>query len=385
MKGSRMRLRELGRAMASLIAVACIVALVFYGFRMFELRLETGNTFPEYSTYRADPKGLKVLYESLQGIHQIDVSRRLLQSRKPLTGENQVLLFAGVSPDALSVSEQDSDLFAHWLGTGGRLIFALRPEMIIEKGNEEEQQAGSRQKEAKFPISWRELVRNWGATIVPIEGTPPPRTLRSALFTKSIRWFGRNAFDHMSPEWKSVADIGGKTVITERAVGPGSLVLMGATYPLSNESLATDHETGLLVWLRGNRRGVVFDETHLGMIERASIMTLARRYGLEGALISTVVVLLLFFWRCQYSLIPKARPNRINLTITGSSSEQIFLNLLQHSVPQKDLIAVCIQTWLANRKPTDRQLAVIQTIGADQTVTAVEKYNRLTNLLNEKL
>ena len=175
-----MQLRELGRAMASLIVIACAVALVFYGFRIFELRLETGNTFPEYSTYRADPKGLKVLYESLQGIPQIDVSRRLLQSRKPLTGENQVLLFAGVSPDALSVSEQDSDLFAHWLSTGGRLIFALRPEMIIEKENEEEPQAGLRQKEGKFPISWRELVRSWGATIVPIEGTAPPRTLRSA-------------------------------------------------------------------------------------------------------------------------------------------------------------------------------------------------------------
>jgi hypothetical protein len=384
MKGSKMQLRETGRALAWFVVAGCIVGLVFFGFRTFELRLETGNTFPEYSTYRADPKGLKVLFESLREMHSFDVNRRLLQSRKPLSGENQVLIFAAISPDALGVSEQDSELFDHWLKTGGRLIFALRNEKILEKGNEEEQQADSRQKEGKFPISWRELVGRWGATIVPIEGTPT-EPLRSALFTKNIRWFGRNAFDQLSPQWKSVADIGGKSVIAERGVGPGSLVLMGAAYPLSNESIATDHETGLLLWLLGNQRGVVFDETHLGMIESAGIMTLARRYGLEGALISIVVVLLLFFWRCQYSLIPKARPNRSELTIIGSSSEQTFLNLLQRSIPQRDLMGVCIQTWLANRKPTNTQLAVIQEIGADQTVTAVEKYNRLTTLLNEQL
>ena len=35
------------------------LALCFFGFQTFRVRLETGDSFPEYSTYRADPKGLK--------------------------------------------------------------------------------------------------------------------------------------------------------------------------------------------------------------------------------------------------------------------------------------------------------------------------------------
>jgi hypothetical protein len=379
-----MQLREGGRAVGWLVLMGCLVALIFFGYRTFELRLEAGNTYPEYSTYRADPKGLKAFYESLQGMHEIGVSRRLLQSKVLPSGENRVLIFAGVSPETWEVSQEDSNLFDHWLETGGRLIFALRPEKAF--GSEHEKAANRSQEDRTFPISLLNLVRRWGATIHSTDD-PAPEVALSRLLTGNNRWFGRNTFDELSSDWRSVAAAGGKNVIVERAVGPGSLALLADSYLLSNESLATDRQTNLLLWLLNDRRAVLFDETHLGVTERGAIMTLARRYGLGGAIASILAVLLLFIWRCQYSLIPKAHANPEALTVTGTSSEEIFLDLLQVSVPEKDLVGVCVKTWLANAKPTETQLAFVQNLQSesDQAGSVVAQYNRLTTLLHEKL
>ena len=64
-------------------------------------------------------------------------------------------------------------------------------------------------------------------------------------------------------------------------------------------------------------------------------MTLAQRYGLQGTVISIVAVLLLFIWKCQYTLVPRTRSDQTGLTVSGCSSDQAFLNLLQRTVSQK--------------------------------------------------
>ena len=381
-----MRPRSFAAAAGWLVLVGCLSALALFGFQIFELKLATGDTLPEYSTYRADPKGLKALYDSLKGTSGINANRRVFQSKLVPSGENKVMILAGVSPDSSSVSEEDRDLFDHWLESGGRLVIALRPEKISAEGSEQQRPANQTPKEQTFPIRWRDLLHRWGASICPID-SESSESFRSALFKKSNRWLGRNCFGLLTSDWQTVAVVDGKGVIVVRAVGPGSLVLMTDSYPLSNESLATDRQTGLLLWLLDHRHTVLFDETHLGVTERPDIMTLVRRYGLEGAIACTIAALLLFVWRCQYSLIPKARTRPNELSVTGLSSEQTFLNLLQLSIPEKELLRACAETWLKNASPSQAQLALVQEIqsGADQPGSVLERYNRLAALLHEKL
>jgi len=75
---------------AWVVSTGCFVALLFSGLQTFRIRMETGDSFPEYSTYRADPKGLKALYDSLQATDLLHVSRRLQSSKILPSGENQV-------------------------------------------------------------------------------------------------------------------------------------------------------------------------------------------------------------------------------------------------------------------------------------------------------
>ena len=75
-------------------------------------------------------------------------------------------------------------------------------------------------------------------------------------------------------------------------------------------------------------------------------MTLAQRYGLQGTLVSIVAVLLLFIWKCQYTLVPRTKSDQNGSTVSGSSSDQVFLNLLQRTVSRKDLLG-CLSHHLA--------------------------------------
>ncbi|HZC59538.1 MAG TPA: hypothetical protein VE154_06055, partial [Chthoniobacterales bacterium] len=95
----------------------------------------------------------------------------------------------------------------------------------------------------------------------------------------------------------------------------------------------------------------------------------------------------LFIWRCQYSLLPRREAAIQEFAVSGSGSEQTFLNLLQRSIPEKDLLQTCITTWLKTAKPTAAQLAMAEKfrLDADEPKRTVDGYNQLTTLLNEKL
>ncbi len=380
-----MRADKIAGLAAWIVLIGSFLALLFFGLHTFKMRLETGDSFPEYSTYRADPKGLRAFYESLQATDLIQVRRRLQSSKILPSGENQVLIVAGVRADQI-VSDEDSQLFDHWLATAGRLIVALRPEPNQPTRSRPAPATNQDTTDNTSFVVWRSLIRRWGAELMPLSDIRSA-TANSTLFGTIPRWLGRNFFDRLTSDWKVIAVQGDKSVIIERAFAHGSIVLLADSYPLSNEALAKDRNTGFLLWLIADRRGVQFDETHLGLSERPGIMTLAQRFGLQGTLVSIVAVLLLFIWKCQYALVPRTKIDQNGLIISGSSSDQAFLNLLQRAVSQKDLLGVCITTWLKTARPTPAQLAGLEKFRSEagELRPVVDRYNQLTALLNEKI
>jgi hypothetical protein len=56
-------------------------------------------------------------------------------------------------------------------------------------------------------------------------------------------------------------------------------------------------------------------------------------------------------------------------------------------VSQKDLLGVCITTWLKTARPRPAQLITLEKFRSDpgEEKSVVERYNQLTTLLNEKL
>ncbi len=78
-------------------------------------------------------------------------------------------------------------------------------------------------------------------------------------------------------------------VVVERKFGAGSVVLVADSYPVSNEAMFKDRSAPLLAWLLDDGRDVLFDEAHLGILEKPGVATLMRRYRLHGLIVGLLV------------------------------------------------------------------------------------------------
>jgi hypothetical protein len=133
----------------------------------------------------------------------------------------------------------------------------------------------------------------------------------------------------------------------ERPWGKGTIVLCSDSYFLSNEAMRNERHPGLLAWLVGPASEVIFDETHLGVMERPGTMSLMRKYRLEGLIAALCLLAALFIWMSAVSLTPKrdsAEETRASIA-QGRDSSAGLENLLRRNVPSKRILAVCAKEW----------------------------------------
>jgi hypothetical protein len=275
--------------------VATIIILIALAWGLTEVvvsPLETGAVYPEYSSLRSDPMGSLALYESFGKILKVE---RLFKSRRQVdAGAGTTFFVLGVDPVAWAkLKEETLEEYAELTSHGARLVIAFLP-----VSHPIDQEAG-----------WHIHFANSG--------------LRGG------------------PEWKTL-DRNANAL--ERKLGAGSVVLVGNSYPLSNEGLRDQHDAALLVKLAGPAKEIVFDENHFGVMETGSVTKLMRKYHLEGALAVLALVAALFLWRSASSLLPSRAP-RSDQPVTGRDSLEGMTALLRRGIAEKDLLRVCYKEW----------------------------------------
>lgn len=171
--------------------------------------------------------------------------------------------------------------------------------------------------------------------------------------------------------WRSLYERDGQPVVVSRPFGPhgGEIVLASDSYFLSNEALRAEPHPALLAALVGDGRHLVFDESHQGIEEQPGLMTLARRYGLQGGLAALGLLVALFIWRNVVSLVPPppvpADARLTASTILGRESAVGFLNLVKRGVPPRELLAACLVRWqngASRRAPEAATVARLQAL-----------------------
>jgi len=105
-----------------------VVMAVFFAvqlIRLFLLRLDVGDTYPEYSTYRADPLGVRALYGALGSLPELSVRRNIKPIDQFDGGRDSVLFICGakLSPDPEKVIQ----VIERFVANGGRLVVTLFP------------------------------------------------------------------------------------------------------------------------------------------------------------------------------------------------------------------------------------------------------------------
>ena len=376
--------------------IVSTMLFLFGSVHSFYLRLQSGDVYPEYSSLRSDPLGTRLLYESLEHMHQITVSRNLRPVSSLLSDRRFTVLFSGIHPEGRFFDLMNGPNSVDALiASGSRVVICFRTDLhdfssptsqtAVDDSSKKDSDAltppGSDKQNPAQPVPRQQtdqsgFSRRWGFKLhsEKVSGKTLAATYTGQNFgglPSTIPWHGGLRFVHLDSEWRIIYRCLEKPVVVERTFGNGTLVLATDSYLVSNEGLWRDRQPELLSWLIGPYASIVFDETHLGIREAPGVMSLVRQYHLEGILAGTILLAGLLIWKSMTSLVPPQSLLRPGVIETEFDSAQGFTNLLKRNIAPSKLLGVCIEQGT-------RSLAPLRTPSPGQI-------DRLRQILSEQL
>jgi hypothetical protein len=366
------------RLIAYILIGLMVAIFAFVGFQVFKVRAEVNGVYPEYSSFRADPKGYRVLFETLSRLGSVHVERFV----QPLTdlpaSAGKILLLAGVHPGGLS--HDQPKFLDDWMTSGGTLIVTFSS--LQAERNEGNLENNSNQPENKPLRAEVGKFESWGIRIFNSKSNLTTK-LQSNLFANEFSWAGHLYIDPTKSDWEVMAKAQNLPVVLQRKFGAGKLILLADSYPLSNVALAAHRNTELISWLFPQHSVVIFDESHFGIINHPGIMSMARRYGLDGAFVVTLGLGLLYLWASRYTINPVSRKRSdTEVAIKGMGGSEIFTNLLRRNLPAKDLCTICLQIWKQKGASNPVKQARLESLlnSLPPTTSQAERYNQIVKL-----
>jgi hypothetical protein len=308
-----------------------------YGlWRLYDLRFSAGDIYPAYSSLRADPLGAMAFYESIGQLSKLSVTRNFLVIPS-MPKEKATILFLGVDPFVFRTASEDRIKEYEALAKGGaRVVIAMEPVRRPDAPKKDEPRDNE-----------------------PKKSDPPTKPKQSdEPTTLEFRW--DVSFNYLTrPDSEPIEDTFTRPKLTalyfrykdqraskvELPFGAGAIVLLANSYPMSNEALATDRDPKLLVDALGANRKIVFDEHHLGLSEEGGVVTLARKYHLEGLAIALLGVLALFIWKNSTSFLPPRDASVTEESVAAKDVSSGLANLLRRNVSNKTLLQTCLEQW----------------------------------------
>jgi hypothetical protein len=345
------------------ILLLLVVILFAFGLRqLFDLRFQSGDIYPNYSSLRADPLGTKALYESYGNLAPVSRNYRPL-ARLPQS-QGTILFLLGLKPFDLSASPTEAAEIEAFVKSGGRLVLGLAASepgatrRIPAPGSgTKTNRAAPLPSPGPNPAPTTELEpgklflsERWGFELDYVSKGDDHRASlagSAAELPKSIPFHGAVAFKNLGPEWKVIYERANyQAVLMERQMGLGSIVVFADSYLFSNEALLKERHPSLLAWFTANQAQIVFDETHLGVRENLGIASLARKYRLHGVGVGILLLAGLYIWKNAVPFLPP-HPNEVerDAVLLGKDSAAGFINLLRRNVAVAELLPSCIQEW----------------------------------------
>jgi len=399
-----------------------LVTLALFGWAMLELfqnRFESGDLYPMGSSYRSDALGTRAIADAISEGLPRDVERYRGRKGQLAKATNATILVSQLSFWQL-VAKKDpliEELTQAAIG-GARVIVALsdresatcrktycneesptrchaNPSQLELADSKVKPQSSAKPQPSEAPVPAvapagsrvpvKEAEADYGCGDAAlgtwgfdIGGTRDLKVFAATLQTQKPSKLPKAAplhspakFIQLSPEFEIIYARGNDPVIIERSLGKGSLVLMSEGYLLSNEAQRDARFPELLLWLLGANSRVIFEESHLGVMEPRGVMTLMRELKLQGFLIGVSVFALLFAWQRLKPLSPHKLRRRAKIG-NQSVGDSTLLALLRRSLTPKLALHACIE---------EAKLAKIGAVveGASRAKSAanVEGFNRV--------
>jgi hypothetical protein len=331
-----------------LLASAAVLSLGII--RLFVLRFEAGDVYPEYSSLRSDPLGTMAFYESLTRFPNFSISRDFSTvNTLPDSRPDTTYLHLATSQIALQAfSEETLRDIERFGNAGGRLVITMFP--VAVPASRSFDFSPPKPKEAPKPAPYRE---RWGLDLAVVSLEQFDNTYLPAIvenvsgldLPETLDWHSGIVFRNLHADWKPIYVRGTEPVIVERQFGRGSVLIATDSFFLSNEAMLLDRHSDLLAFLIGSNRNVVFDEAHLGVTESPSMATLMRRYRLHWVGASLLLLAVLFIWKMSTPLVPARTLEQVQDYVAGKDASTGVINLLRRSIPAGKLLETCFNEW----------------------------------------
>jgi uncharacterized protein DUF4350 len=399
-----------------LLALLCVLGLGVA--RLLALRAAQGDVYARYSTLRSDPFGARILMEALREIDGLRVRTNTAPLLRLWEDPDATLFFLGASPFRLESEASDDDLEIEALvRQGARAVITVAPVSDSPPAGEDE----SKEKRAEDdPSVGRDRKKRIGPPVedglVPdepkrqplnrllgfkVEHAPlpededhepvadvarrPPEPGAGPDLPETLPWHTTLCFTDLAHDWRVIYERAGRPVLIERTLGRGSLVLSADSFVLSNEALSRDPRALLVSWLVGGNRTVVFDETHLGVLEKRGVASLMRRYRLHGFVAAILLAAVLFVWRASASFIPPREDNDAQggEAVTGRDAAAGLVTILRRGIPASDVLRVCRTVWTRTFRRRRPELVAALEALTEESADPVEGYRRISRTLQE--
>ena len=437
---------QTNKTIAGVVMALLLVFFIVGVAHLFVLRFESGDVYPAYSSLRSDPLGTRALYESLENIDSISVSRNY-HLLKSLTFEPQTTFFYLATPaDEFNwVPEEMIEVFDRLTQSGGRLVITFLP--VTKKfenkavksalkrkeptnsktdtkadGDSQDKQPGDKSKSTapsrrksdsqkgnghrsakdrghSHQVS---IKKHWGIgaafkDILPlkeekhlsVEATTGRKDLPPA-----ISWHTNLYFDLFDNAWQTLYSYEGLPLIVERPYGKGSILVCADSYFMSNEALWSERHPQLLVWLIGGHSKIIFDEAHFGIYKQPSVAQLIRRYRFDWFFGALVVLALLFVWKSAAYFVPPAAdglPDGADV-VSEKDYTQGLIALLRRNIAGNQILQVCAKEWARTFKKSNRIRSVtlerIRALEGTRTTDSkkgkdpVKEYREISKVIN---
>ena len=378
--------------------------------QLFKLRLASGDVYPPYSSLRSDPLGTMALYESLEKIPAISVSRDFSsENRLPEERHTTYLHLAARASEWEELPESLVKEIEGFAMRGGRLAVTFFPvtsrpyRFASDEEEPDSKKAAARKKrererkEQEKGTGLVSLKDRWGLELefaaLDEDNAGAYRPARVSnqsdpALPQTLDWHSGLVFTNLAHPWRTLYSRGLHPVVIERPFGSGAIAMATDSYFLSNEALRKDRHADLLAWLVGPAQRVVFDEGHLGILDQAGVAVLMRKYRLTGLVAGLVLLAGLFIWKNSMSFVPLPMEAEVQSAVAGKDAASGFVNLLRRNISPANLLNVCFAEWkkthlVAGRQDAARVEQAEALLSADETAHAGDLVARYQAICRE--
>ena len=380
----------------NLVLGLLLVMLLAGVINLFLLRFRTGDIYPAYSSLRSDPLGTRMLYDSLDNFDAITVKRNyLMLPSLTIEPDATFFYFGSKIPRDDKIPKRSSRILDRLNQSGGRLVISYLPvqkdfentpypeekidsadppELKAENDIEEREQVPVEESNDIRPADSGDLKEpdlkaeppgkgfvsikeHWGFEFAYSENLPVNETDKKSLALEAksqrpdlpaaISWHTNLYFKLIDDSWQTLYSVDEKSVIIERPMGKGSIVLCADSYFISNEALRSERHPQLLVWLLGGHSNIIFDESHFGIYKQPGVAALLRHFNFQWFFGALALVALLFLWKSAVYFVPPPKDDTAGGTdlISEKDYTQGLIALLRRNIEIRNILQVCGTEW----------------------------------------